>query len=335
MESKRVTLRTIAAAAGLSVQAVSLALRNRREIARATRARVKKVAEELGYRPDPALRALAEYRTARRKVAAKWNEIALVHDWLSPEKWLANPFYQDLVRELRLYARERGIAIREEWLGHRHELAKTVFRRLRDIGVTGLLIAPPPLDPDPMAIPVPKRGFQTVTFGPEHLYPNLHTVQFDFYENLRLAWAVLRKRGSRRIGLLYAAYQGWRTGDAWIAAHYIEKRAAGFHAEDLPPLAVPGTDDASFQQFRQWATAQRLDAVISSVHPALAWSRTLKPAPRVAIMNVGKTGESGIDLNLRQTARTAIELLLLEMQRSLVAESALPFRIHIPGRWVD
>ncbi len=34
-------------------------------------------------------------------------------------------------------------------------------------------------------------------------------------------------------------------------------------------------------------------------------------------------------------AETAVELLLMEMQRSLVDRAALPFRVHIPGRWVD
>jgi len=78
MARGRVTLKDLAAELGLSVAAVSMALRNHRKIAAATRERVKAKAAELGYRPDPTLRALADYRTRRRAAARRWNRVALV-----------------------------------------------------------------------------------------------------------------------------------------------------------------------------------------------------------------------------------------------------------------
>jgi len=108
MARERVTLKDLAAELGLSVAAVSMALRNNREIAAATRERVKAKAAELGYRPDPTLRALADYRTRQRAAAARWNQVALVHDWPSVEAWHGHEFYRAWQRQLQAVAGEGG-----------------------------------------------------------------------------------------------------------------------------------------------------------------------------------------------------------------------------------
>ena len=59
----RPTLKTIAQIAGLSHVAVSKALRDAPDISGATKERVKKIAEELGYTPNLAARNLYLQRT--------------------------------------------------------------------------------------------------------------------------------------------------------------------------------------------------------------------------------------------------------------------------------
>jgi LacI family transcriptional regulator len=63
--SRRLTLKTVADAAGLAVTTVSKALADDPKIAIATRARVQKIAIELGYVPD---RAAQRLRTGKTKV---------------------------------------------------------------------------------------------------------------------------------------------------------------------------------------------------------------------------------------------------------------------------
>src|SRR5712672_334593 len=52
------TMQQIADAAGVSRMAVSLALRNSPKISAATAERIRRLAEELGYRPNPMVSAL-------------------------------------------------------------------------------------------------------------------------------------------------------------------------------------------------------------------------------------------------------------------------------------
>jgi transcriptional regulator with XRE-family HTH domain len=58
----KVTREMVADRAGVSVAAVSLALRGRKGVSEATRARVEAVARELGYTLDPAASLLAAHR---------------------------------------------------------------------------------------------------------------------------------------------------------------------------------------------------------------------------------------------------------------------------------
>ena len=337
MSDKRVTLKDIAAALGLSVPAVSMALRGHRQIAKATRERVRAKAAKMGYRPDPAMRALADYRTGQRSTSRRWDRVALLHDWPSPEAWRSHDFYGDWHTRLVSVAGERGTGIEEYWLGTGGEHAKTVFRTLRHRGITGLLLAPPALTGDPVEISVPPgNSFQVVTLGPEHLYRQFHTVQFDYYENLRLAWWKLWERGHRRIGLVHQQIQGWRTGQAWRAAFHIEKLEAGWQPGEMMPLTLDGanaTEDRA--AYLDWLRRDQYDAVISSIYEVEDWNCDIDRSPDVAFFNVRRAGQQGIDVNVGQLIRSAFELLYVEMQQTLVERHDLPFRIHIPGRWVD
>ena len=58
MEQRRVTLADIAKRADVHVTTVSLAMRNHPRLPEETRKRIQALAEEMGYRPDPMMRAL-------------------------------------------------------------------------------------------------------------------------------------------------------------------------------------------------------------------------------------------------------------------------------------
>ena len=334
--SKPVTMKTIATDLGLSVQAVSYALRGRKGVSEQTRQRVLRHASEVGYEPDAALHALADFRTGQRKASLRWNTVALVHNWPSASGLLEDGFYGNWFAHLEAAAKARGVAIEVHWLGANSESNDTVWRSIRNRGITGVFVAPHALGANEYPIQLPKQNFQIVTFGPGHLYPNHHTVQFDFYENLRLAWNVLRQRGHERIGLVYAKFQGWRTGHAWRAAYHVEKLLAGGKPGVRMPLEMDGRGSVRQRAtYETWLKKGGYDAVISSMHQVINWTAQIDPSCEVVIFNVNQSNQQGIDLNLEQMARTAVELLYLEMQRSLQRDRGLPFRIHIPGKWTD
>ncbi len=335
MPDKRVTLKAIARDLDLSVQAVSLALRGRRGVSDATRELVRAKAAELGYRPDPALQSLAAYRTKKRTGGGRWGRVALVHDWKSQEAWGKAGYSLDLRRALHEVAAERNVQIEETWLGHRSEDAARAFRRIHYRGITGLVIAPHVYDDSPTPVPIPANRFQVVTCGPEHLYPQFLTVQFDFYENLRIAWGALWEKGYRRIGLVEAVQQRWRTGYAWEGAYHIEKQLAGCEPHDLPPLCLDDTATLGKRACQRWIRQQRLDAVITSLYQVHDWATEVNPSLFIAEMNTRRPDRPGVALDFRAFCHCLLDSLFVVMQHSLTDQPSFPYRVYVPGSWRD
>ena len=88
------TIRTVAARAGVSKSLVSLVLQNSPRVSEAKRQAVLKAVAELGYRPDPVARSLAERRT---------RTVGVVIDDLS------NPWYVALLDGLRPVLHGHGL----------------------------------------------------------------------------------------------------------------------------------------------------------------------------------------------------------------------------------
>jgi DNA-binding LacI/PurR family transcriptional regulator len=119
------TIRTVAARAGVSKSLVSLVLTNSPHVSDERRSAVLAAMAELGYRPDPIARSLAERRT---------NTIGVVIDDLS------NPWYVDLLHGLRRTLHERGL---RPLLADGHTEPEAV-EALFDLRVDGIVIVGTP-----------------------------------------------------------------------------------------------------------------------------------------------------------------------------------------------
>jgi len=332
MPTKRTTQSDIAKALKLSTQTVSMALRGHKRIAESTRDRVNAAAKKMGYKPDPTLSALAHYRTKLAKHQTKWERIALLHDWESEDGWLKYSHYRQLHAAMKDETEQRGIQLDEFWVGAKGKKISSVLRTLRARGIQSIILAPPSEGASPCPIQIPRSQFHVVTFGPDSMYPYLHVIQFDYYENLRLAWGKLWNQGYRRIGLTYKASLGWRTNHAWLAAYLAEKQLAGIPSEDLP--AKIQNQDPSLEALSTWVTQHQLDAVIC---PNSDTIRLLnKTTPYVKGISMHKVGdEVGVDPCPEHAAFAAIEILQFEMEHSLLRKSDCNLRTHIPGRWAE
>src|SRR5947209_5960864 len=97
----RVTIADVAAAAGVSKTAVSFAFNNPERLAQATLDRVLGVANDLGYTPHPAARALSTRRSGTIGI--------LIPQRLSTV--FANPFVAELIQGLGELCEEHDLAL--------------------------------------------------------------------------------------------------------------------------------------------------------------------------------------------------------------------------------
>ena len=132
--AKRIGLKDVAAAAKVSHMTVSRVVRGERTVKAATAEKVRRFIEKLGYRPDPALSALAAYRTRGRSRTA-----GSVLAFLETEK----SAYNDLVLHgARDEAARLGYSVDSFPLpspvAGQQQLNRLLFHR----GIMGLLISP-------------------------------------------------------------------------------------------------------------------------------------------------------------------------------------------------
>jgi LacI family transcriptional regulator len=183
--AKRVTIREVADAAGLSPAAVSYALRGIM-VSEETQGRVRRVADELGYEANPIARALASGRSEMIGI-------------LGPS--LADLWQQRLVAEAArvLLEHERYALILDA--GGDPDRQRTLARQLRDQHVDGLIVSP--VDPsDPFwaeltaAVPVVSIGDSLAGASP------VGEILFDNRFGVRSALEHLHGLGHRTVAVL-------------------------------------------------------------------------------------------------------------------------------------
>ncbi len=179
---------------------VSRALNNAPRVSAATKARVREVAQQLGYRPDPKLTSLMGHlRQVRTRSDAEI--FALVWPDVTPK---------DIAADFWLSALKKGAEDRADALG---------------IRLDSFYLADPKLNPTLLDKTLYSRGIKTIIFGPlflrEHGHismrwdrycvttiglglwrPAFHRVHHDHYRSMLHLLRYLQHQGCRRIALL-------------------------------------------------------------------------------------------------------------------------------------
>jgi DNA-binding LacI/PurR family transcriptional regulator len=133
----RPTVRTIAAATGVSAMTVSLALRNHPRIPATTRLRVQRAADKLGYRPDPHVAKLMHHLRVRRKVVFQASVGALT----TVPEGAEQPYLLDILHSARRRAEQFGYGFNVFRLGDATP-RPDLQRVLRSRGVDGIVLLP-------------------------------------------------------------------------------------------------------------------------------------------------------------------------------------------------
>ena len=122
-----VRLKDIAARAGVSIMTVSKALRGEKDVSAITRARVKQLAQEMGYVPDSAAQGLRSRTTKLFGVVISS---------------LADPIFNRVIRAIEEHAHQAGYEIILCHTMNNPEREEICVRRLMSRRVDGMFISP-------------------------------------------------------------------------------------------------------------------------------------------------------------------------------------------------
>jgi DNA-binding LacI/PurR family transcriptional regulator len=327
---QRPTMRVIAAAAGVTHATVSMALRNHPGISLKTRQKVRRVANKLGYRPDPEVAKLMHHLRMKHKPMFK-STIAAVTT-LSQEKEAA---YAAALREGAQRAAESlgyGFSVFRVEAGTKRDTS--LQRILRSRGVEGVLLLPMKeavalgryLDWSQFAI-------VAATYGV--LAPDFHRVVPDQFGNTLLICRQLAKLGSRRIGLVM------RRGTDLVVDHR-------FSAAVMWQNTMGGTDfvrafiyDQDYRDgLKSWFVAERPDGLIVGTEAeaqGIEKELELLPSSKVRIAVTERPGPtlfSGIEQRSAEIGAAAAAQLHGLIQRGEKGIPAVPGVMMIKGHWV-
>ena len=209
---KRVTLKDIAKVAGVHHTTVSMALRNRPELPEQTRERLQAIARDLGYQPDPVLRALRYYRGDSSESGRRGFSIAFVTAFETPDFWRTIPVYAYRYDGIVKRARQLGYNIEHFWIDLNNMDAQRTTQILRARNISGIIVAPVKT---PSTLPIQWQWFSCVSLTFSLQIYNMHVVSNNHLHTFKLAWRSLLERGYKRPTLVIDKISDERVQHIW------------------------------------------------------------------------------------------------------------------------
>ncbi|MHA3703274.1 LacI family DNA-binding transcriptional regulator [Jatrophihabitans sp. YIM 134969] len=275
--SRRPALLDVAARAGVSHQTVSRVLNDSPHVAPATREKVRRAIDELGYRRNMSARALA---------TGKSNVIGVV----APSSTLYGP--AAIVAGLSHAARAAAMTFTvEDLTDHDTNSLHDAVDRLLGHGIAGLLMVLPLDAATEIVSSVVPEGIPVVTVD-RPLSDDVATVSVDQYAGAVLATRHLLEQGHATVWHV-AGPDDWNDSRAREAGWRDTLAAAG--VEEPPVVRGDWSPASGYQAGRLLARVPECTAVFAANdHMALGFARALHEAGRSIPGDVGLVGFDGV-----------------------------------------
>lgn len=351
MEGNRPTQSDVARGAGVTQATVSFAFKHHPRIPAATRERILRVAEKLGYVPDPMLSALAAYAKRRRPAAFQGTIAWVVNTRAAAVQPVKRPTYRDYPREgynwadvpafhdylqgATQRAKRHGFRLETFDLAKRGMTPARLAGILRARNIPGVLLCPQPGMPADLELPW--EEFSAVAYGLTFVRPALHSVVATQFRATMQTMQQLRARGYRRIGFAFSNIHDSRADHHYVAAYLTEQFLAG----QLPGRELVPYEEYSLAELPRWLKKYRPDAIITGDYGILEVLQELKvrvpddlgvacpllPAPAGDL--------SGVFEDSVQIGEAGVDLLVAMIQRGERGIPRTPHRLLVECQWVE
>ena len=326
---------TVARAAGVATSTVSKALRADPTIPEERRAEIRRIAESLGYRPNPMVAALmARLHSQRRRNDP--HHLAWIDLWPSDEEASQATDFRLMLSGARQRAAELGYQIEVHAVARNGTSPARLHEILLSRAQWGFII--PPVPREAMTYPFALEGLTGVTIGTSLHQPVLHRVASNLFQGSQLACRKLRERGFRRIGLALSPPMHERVENKWLGA-YLSEQAAWPAAQRLPPLLAGPEDEP---RFLEWRKRFEPDAILLAEPHVETWversATRRQPAPAVAwLRRVASMPKRtfAIDTQPDKMGAAAVELVVGQIHRNERGTPAIAHTVLLDGVWTE
>ncbi len=327
-------MRKIAEAAGCSKMAVSLALRNHPRLPEATRLRIQKIAEEMGYRINPLVSTLMTQR-AGGKIEGGLLPLALVNTFDHFSQFMDQEFYRLMVRGI--FRRASALGFYGE-VFHVNEVSGVTSRQLDKIFISrdirGVIILP--LSYLSITFDLSWDRYSVSTLGHSWQGTPVHRSTSDQASNAWSLLMTLREAGYRRPGLLLDKITHERSSGHFAASYYLYQKEHG-DTGDIPLfLRTSATTDADIDR---WVRKYRPDVIVGHGDETPGFIRRGWSIPEsfgyasLGVLPSERDRLSGIDPRPELIGEAAVDLVVSRLHRNELGLSDHPRTTMIKGDW--
>ena len=259
----------IAEKADVSQMTVSLALRNHSSLPAATRLRIQRIAQEIGYTRDPRVAEIMSYLRHRRG-AKHYPVIAFINVRAKRSAVRDDPYFRLFCDGASARAHDLGFRLEEFWLREPGMHAARLSGILKTRGIHGVIL--PMIPPGEPSIALDWSAFSIVAISLNAHALGLHHVCNNRVHAMEHTLEQLQRRGYRRIGLVLDRDIDERSRHQWAGYfHWAQSRLP--LAQRVPLLIQP---TYARTDFLAWLRAKRPDVVVSPHAPILDWMRAAR-----------------------------------------------------------
>jgi LacI family transcriptional regulator len=329
-----VSLGDIAKKCALSRTAVSYALRGHPGIPAATRERVRAVANQLGYRPDPRM----AFRMEQVRGAKAKDLLPLA--WLNLDKdrdaWSRHLYLRPYLEGARERCLDMGYQLEEFWVRQPGMTMRRMSEILYHRGIQGVIVAPSAFY-SAGHLRLQWKNFAAVSFDRGLLAPRIHRIIPDYFYNILLTLKILRRAGYRRIGV-YLQLQTERRSTHAYAAGVLYFHSVIPEAERIAPRFEHHRPNYR-RGFEQWFRTVQPDVIVCHHSELPQWLAELgvKVPEQVGVTHLATDDDvadwAGIRQRKREIGASAAEMAISQLQNYRFGLPDPALDTLIQGQW--
>jgi len=334
MSQSRSSLAQIAARARVSVMTVSRALRRQPGVSPEVARRIFRLAETMGYRPNPLVQALmAQVRTGRAKISSR--VIALVLPQNDDPTWGQQEWIRRGIQGAAERAEQTGFRL-EIFRWQRPEISdQRLDHILKTRGIRGLVIAP--LQRPGLELEFDWSYYASAAIGASLPRPRLHRVRHHAFRSIQIAVQQLHEAGCERVGLAQSDLTAARVEDMWQAGFLLATRD---YSERKRRLLLHQTATLERKTFLAWVRHARPDGLVMQDNRCFTWLREagIRVPQQIAVAHLNRSSTekevAGIDQEFEFVGAATVDLVV---EQCLLGEFGLPARpkdVLLEGTWV-
>lgn len=312
---------------------VSFALRNHEKVKPSTREKIQKVADKLGYRPDPEIARLMN-RVRRNPELETTEAFAVLNLCENREDFKRDLFAQRVMQGASERLTKHGFDLVEYWAGDGGFDAGKVGKGLREQNISVLLI--PPVPPRAPLTRLDWSQFTVASIEERPILPDFHRIHPNHYNNMLALLEKLVGLGFGRIGFLSTPHMLGLDKYAYFGA---------FHSfftylhPDLPYLP-PLSDGTAPKAIKAWYREHKPDVVIvtaSWMEGAIRATLNLSVPDDLSVVCIAGDFDAlaGIDQKADLIGSAAADLLMAHAFRYERGVPPFAKTMLINGVWKD